>query len=95
MFDTIEQIIAEHFGVTREELLTDKQRAASDARHFLWFVLHDVLGYSNNVISKRYGVSSRAVLSYSSTVRDGIRNQPFYASNFRGIRNKLQELDII
>ncbi|MBO7684813.1 MAG: hypothetical protein J6Y20_04600 [Lachnospiraceae bacterium] len=95
MLDIIEQIIADHFGVTHEELLTDKQRGASDARHFLWYVLHDVLGYSKSVISERYGVSTRNVLYYSSTVRDGIRNQPFYASNFKGIQKKLRLLDII
>ena len=95
MFDIIEQIIANHFGITHEELLTDSTRPASDARHFLWYILHAILGYSSNSIGKRYGVSQRNVLFYSSMVRDGIHNQPFYATNFRRIQKSLKMLDLI
>lgn len=95
MFDIIEQIIANHFGITHEELLTDSTRSASDARHFLWYILHAILGYSSNNIGKRYGVSQRNVLFYSSMVRDGIHNQPFYATNFRRIQKSLKILDLI
>lgn len=95
MFSIIEQIIANHFGITHEELLTSSTRPASDARHFLWYILHAVLGYSSNYIGKHYGVSSRNVLHYSSSVKDGIRYQPFYARNFRGIQSKLKILDLI
>lgn len=95
MFSIIEQIIANHFGITHEELLTDACRSASDARHFLWYVLHTILGYSSNSIGRRYSVSTRNVLFYSSMVRDGIKTQPFYSSNFRKIQSQLKMLDLI
>lgn len=95
MFSIIEQIIANHFGITHEELLTDNSRPASDARHFLWYILHAILGYSSNSIGKRYSVSGRNVLFYSSMVRDGIKHQPFYSTHFRRIQASLKLLDII
>lgn len=95
MFSIIEQIIANHFGIKHEELLTNSTRTASDARHFLWYILHSVLGYSSNALGKRYGVSPRNIFLYSSVVRDGIKNQPFYATNFKSLQVKLKMLDLI
>lgn len=95
MFSIIEQIIASHFGITQEELLTEQTRSASDARHFLWYILHTILGYSSKNIGKHYSVTRRTVLLYSASVRDGIKTQPFYATNFKSIQSKLKVLDLI
>lgn len=95
MFDIIEQIIANHFEISHETLLDSQARPASDARHFLWYILHTVMGYSGRTVAKRYGVSPRNVLFYSALVRDGIRNQPFYSTHLREITRSLRFLDII
>jgi len=95
MFSIIEQIIANHFGITHEELLVSQNRPASDARHFLWYILHCIMGFSGNAVAKTYSVSPRNVLYYSAMVRDGIKYQPFYATHFRQIRAALRMLDII
>ena len=95
MFDTIEQTIAEHFALTREELLTAKRREATDARHFLWYVLHIMAGYSANVIARQYGVSPRNLVHYSSTIGFCIRHQPFFSTHYRQIADRLKELNII
>lgn len=95
MFSIIEQIIANHFGITQEELLRERTRPASDGRHFLWYVLHCVMGYRSKTVARAYHISPRNVLLYSAIVRDGIKNQPFYANHFRQIQADLRMLDII
>lgn len=95
MFNIIEQIIANHFGITHEGLLTDRGRDASDARHFLWYILHCIMGYSGQSVARQYGTSARNVMHYSSLIKDGIRSQPFYAKHYRELRSVLKTLDII
>lgn len=95
MFDIIEQAIASHFGLTREELLTERHRNASDARHFLWHILHSTMGYSSRAISRHYGVSERNIFYYSSAIRAWIKHQPYYAEHFAQIRSELKMSDII
>lgn len=95
MFDLIEQIIANHFEISHQVLLKGNTRPACDARHFLWYILHCVMGYSGKYVAKRYGVSARNVLYFSALIRDGIKNQSFYAKHYRQIQSALRRLDII
>lgn len=95
MFDTIEQIIAEHFGLNAGQLVDGKTRPENDAKHFLWYFLHTVLGYSNADIATRYKVSVRNVIYYASLIRDSIGIDPYCSKNCREIQDKLKELDMI
>lgn len=95
MFSIIEQIIANHFGIQHAELLEGNTRPASDGRHFLWYILHSIMGYSGRTVAQRYGVTPRNVMYYSAVVRDGAKTQPFYSTNLREIQSDLKMLDII
>lgn len=95
MIEKVEQIVAEHFGVTVEQMKAGKSRRDNDARHFLWYFLHCVLGFRGSVLSRTYGVAARNVYYYSSLVKDGLAREPFYSKNCMEIQAKLKELEIL
>lgn len=98
MYRIIEDTIAPLFGVTPEDIRDispHNTRDVLDARHFIWFVLHEVLGYRSVVIASEYGVTKRNINHYISDFSDGLRCQPFYANNYRRILSALKEKDII
>ena len=95
MIEQVEQIVAGHFGVSVENMKAGKSRRDNDARHFLWYFLHCVLGFRGSVIAKTYGVAARNVYYYSSLIKDGLSRERFYTKNCMEIQAKLKDVEIL
>ena len=95
MIEKVEQIVAEHFGISVDQMRSGKTRPDNDARHILWYFLHCGLGFRGSAIAKRYGVAARNVYYYSSLVKEGLAREPFYSKNCSEIQAKLKGVEII
>ena len=97
MVNAVEKIIISHFGVTEEEVRSSKYRSrnVSDARHYIWYFLCGVLGYSVQSVSKEYGATDRSVQYAIHTIADAIRLQPSFARHCQEITKELKELDLL
>lgn len=97
MKETIESIVANHFGVTPEQLRaprSDSQNTA-DARHFLWYFLCYVLGYKPAAVAEEYNTSRRNVSLSVVLIRDGIQIQPALSRHCAEITKQLKELNLL
>ena len=90
----VEHIIASHFGLN-DSCFREKSRlrVATDAKHFLVYILKDVYGFRPRDIAKRYGYSRRNVYMSSQIVREGIRLQPFFSGHYSAIMAELHNCD--
>lgn len=96
MFEDVERIVGTHFNVTPEQIRAGgKYRNITDARHFLWYILHTTLGYNGKSISKEYRVTPRNIYYSVALIRDGIHTQPFYSKHFSEIQRELVEYSIM
>ena len=97
MKEAIETIVAEHFGVTSEQLRLPKSdnRNTADAKHFLWYILCFILGYESGVVAKEYNTSRRNVNYSIALIKDGIQIQPFYAKHCGELTKQLKELNLL
>lgn len=90
----VEHIVACHFGLDDNCFREGSRlRIATDAKHFLVYILKDVYGYRPKDIANRYGFSRRNVYMSAQIVREGIRLQPFYSSHYHDIMELLQEYE--
>lgn len=83
----IEQIVCDAFGVRLEDIYErNSTRRASSARHMLWLILHDIVGYSNLEIARKYRRSRRKVIKYISEMRFRVENQREDINIFKDIK---------
>lgn len=88
----IEQIVCDSFGVRLEDIYErNSTRRVSSARHMLWLILHDILGYSNLEIARKYGRSRRKVIKYISEMRFRVENQREDVNTFKKIKASMGE----
>lgn len=74
--EEIERKVCDFFGVEHSEMFKRSiGRKESNARHYLWFVLHCHYGVSNGVLAKRYKKSRRMIIYYISEVKFRLANQ--------------------
>lgn len=50
-------------------------RKESNARHYIWFILHCHYAFSNSFLAKRYSKSKRKIIYYISEVKFRVLNQ--------------------
>lgn len=81
MFEKIENIVADSFGISRERLIgKELLREVTDAKHFLYYILYCIYGYKALSIAERYGVTKVNVYSSIRQIHTGIRTQKYYAN---------------
>lgn len=96
MFENVEGVVSAHFNVTPEQIRTGgKSRDITDARHFIWYILHTTMGYNGKKIAREYKVTARNVYYSVAVIRDGIRTQPFYSKHLSDIQKELGDHEII
>lgn len=96
MFGEVEKIVGDYFEVSPEEIRgKNRNMNCSDARHFVWHILHYILGYKVSFIAKVYGVTRRNVYYSITQIHEGIRMQPFYEYHYRNILKELKDSSII
>lgn len=76
-FDIVELAVSEFFSVKVSDIYSrDRKRNTSNARAFVWFVLHYNYGISSNNIAKKYGRTRRNVFLQLSGIKFLVENQP-------------------
>jgi len=91
----IEDLVCRHFNVTIEDMRgRSRVRDIVDARQFVWYIEHAILGYRGTHIAREYGVTTRNVFYASSVIREGIICQPFYAKHMEAIMRELKKFDL-
>ena len=85
----IEEKICLFFGVSLDELYSREiARKVSNARHYLWYILHYDFGMSNGQIAKRYDRTKRAVIMSISDLRFRVVQQ----REDRNIYNRIKKI---
>lgn len=97
MRQDVENIVGEHFGVTIDQLHNPKcdSRNTMDARHFLWYILHHVLGYKMSTLVEEYHTTERNIAHHIAKIKDGVQLQPFYARHCGELMKQLREMNIL
>lgn len=71
----IESSICQLFGVDIESIYSrDMRRVVSNARHYLWFILHLHFGMSYLDIARQYKRSRRKVIQYCMEILFRVNN---------------------
>jgi hypothetical protein len=87
----VEHAVASHFGLADSCFKSGSRlRVATDAKHFLVYVLKEVYGFRQKEICERYGYSRRNVFMSAQMIREGVRHQPFYSRHYAAIMERLK-----
>lgn len=74
--DEIEKSICNLFEVTKEDLYSrELKQNASNARHYLWLILHCHYGFSNLSIARKYKRARVTVIQYITQLKFRIKHQ--------------------
>lgn len=99
MYRKVERIVSGQLGVPveiiRSGVSENGNRTISDARHFVWYILHGVLGYRTSAIAEEYRTSQRNIFLANAIIREGIRTQPYFAKHYRAMQAEMREEEII
>lgn len=89
----IEKELCEFFGVDKESIYArNAKRKVSNARHYLWFILHTHFGLSFLDIAKMYNRSRRKVIQYCMEIRFRVNNQREDKDVYDKIKTMITEL---
>lgn len=95
LIERTEMAVADHFNIDQKNFHEKNLlRDVTDAKHFLWYVLYNVLGYPINEITKRYGMTRRNFFYAVSTIKDCSKTQKFYADHLSQILGEMKEKNI-
>lgn len=96
MYELLEEIISEHFGIKKEALVgNSRQRPYSDGRHFLYYILYYIFGYKVSAIADRYGRTRRNIYDSIDLIHDSIRLQPYYRDTYRQLMDEIRDKVVI
>lgn len=91
----VEELVCKHFGVSVDDMRgRSRVRDIVDARQFVWFIEHAILGYRGTHIAREYKVTTRNVFYASAVISNGIICQPFYAKHMQAIMRELEKFDL-
>ena len=82
MEDTIERI-ANFFGYTTEDVMRkDKSHKVSNARNFIFYILHAKCGMSSKAIAKKFNRGARHIKHQNSTTKYRVENFKDYKDTY-------------
>lgn len=91
--DKISEIVCTYFNVEEQQIISrNSTERVSNARYFLWYILHYHLRISGLTLAKIYFRKKRVVFSGISKIRQGIKNQPFYKIIYEDLYKKVEPL---
>lgn len=91
--DEIEEIIAKYFGISPQDIINKLQKEnVSNARYFLWYILHFKLEMSSNKIGKIYLYTPRLVKYGYAKIKNGIRFHKFYNNIYEDLMEKIEPI---
>lgn len=98
-YKIIEDVVSKQFDVSIDEVRRGGRkgfkRTVTDARHFIWYVLHVCMGYRVSAIAREYNVTVRNVFLSVSSVRQSIQYHPYMRGHLRQIIDNLKDLEIL
>lgn len=82
----VSNVVCGFFGVKHKDLINKcKSEQLSNARFYIWYILHTKYGLSYTVISAMYFRTKRNVEIGIAKIKYGIKEQPFYRKIFEDI----------
>lgn len=89
--DKIEHEVCVYFRVTEQDIINkDNSEISSNARHFLWYMLHFKLGMSPLKISNIYLKMPRAVKKGYAKIKNGIKYHSYYKVMYNELSEKIE-----
>lgn len=86
-YNEIEKIICEYFNVEQHSLYGQRgQENVTNARFYLWYILHYDMNLSVNRIAKIYNKTPRNISYAIAKIKDGITYQPYYKNIYKELK---------
>lgn len=91
--DRIEQQVCSYFKISEQDIINkDNSEVISNARHFLWYMLHFKLEMSPLSISKIYFRQPRTVKRGYAKIKSGIKYHSYYQTMYKELEEKIEPL---
>lgn len=91
--EKIEREVCAYFNVTEQELINKSMsNVVSNARHFLWYILHFKMEMSPLSISKIYFRLPRTIKKGYARVKAGIKYHSYYQIMYKELEEKIKPL---
>lgn len=91
--DEIAEEVCKYFNVSEQQIISrDCTENVSNARYFLWYILHYEMRLSAKKLSNIYFREPRNVFRGISKIKQGIKNQPYYKAIYEDLYRKVEPL---
>lgn len=91
--DKIEKEVCLYFKIRENEIINkDNSELVSNARHFLWYILHFKLQMSPLTISKIYFRLPRSIKRGYAKIKNGIKYHSYYQIMHKELEEKIEPL---
>lgn len=91
--DKIEKEICSYFKIREQDIINkDNSEVISNARHFLWYMLHFKLSMSPLTISKIYFRLPRTIKKGYAKIKSGIKYHSYYQIMYAELEQKIEPL---
>lgn len=93
VIDKISEEVCKYFDVSEQDIVNkDKKEKPSNARYFLWYILHYEMRLSVRMIADTYIRAERNVYKGISKIRCGLRTQSYYRTIYNELLNRIHPL---
>lgn len=91
--DEIEMIVANHFGIEPQSIINrESKENVSNARYFLWYILHFDLGMSPTQLGRLYYRTPRLVKRGYAKIKSGIKFHKLYSNIYEDLMEKTEPI---
>jgi chromosomal replication initiation ATPase DnaA len=91
--DEIAEEVCKYFNVSEQQIISrDCTENVSNARYFLWYILHYEMKLSGKTLAKMYFRTHRGVFKGVAKIRSGLKTQPFYQIIYDNLYKKVELL---
>lgn len=91
--DKIEKEVCSYFKISEQDIINkDNSEVISNARHFLWYILHFKLAMSPLTISKIYFRLPRTIKRGYAKIKSGIKYHSYYQIMYAELEQKIEPL---
>lgn len=91
--DKIEHEVCSYFKISEQDIINkDNSELVSNARHFLWYILHFKLNMSPLTISKIYLRLPRSIKRGYAKIKSGIKYHSYYQIMYAELEQETEPL---
>lgn len=91
LIDNIEYEVAKNFGVTQQDIINKQTReSVSNARYFIFYILHFKLGMTPRAIAREYFYNPRSVKMGYAKIKHRLKYYAYYSNILEELMEKIK-----